>query len=189
MKADTPAAMDEPVMVAVGAVASPAWLLGCHEAVTTPVALVVPELGVKVVVNVAAGYPAPTPKVTGTPACDGTVRVAVTVRGEPPAVYDVGLPVTVIVGGDWLLWFAAYAAACAAMEVSVQDGPGYAPVALASETEVVNTPVTGADAAGDAGPWMSTVPADPNVPVNPGGIPVADVHSIAVSETAEVLNP
>jgi hypothetical protein len=70
------------------------------------------------------------------------------------------------------------------MDVSVHEGPGYAPEALASETEVVNNPVTGAAVATDAGPWMSTSVV--KVAVNPGGrLPVP--HSIAVKETAMVV--
>jgi hypothetical protein len=73
------------------------------------------------------------------------------------------------------------------MEVSVQEGPVYAPLPLASEIEVVNTPVTGAEAFGDAGPWMLTTPPV-KVAVNPGGrLPVP--HSIAVFETATPVKP
>jgi hypothetical protein len=69
----------EPVIVAVTVVASPAWLLGCHDVVTRPVELSEFELGEKVVVNPEAGYPpAVAEKETGTPACAG-VTVAVTV--------------------------------------------------------------------------------------------------------------
>lgn len=76
----------------------------------------------------------------------------------------------------------------AQMEVSVHEGPGYAPLPLASATEVVNTPVTGEAAFGDAGPWMKTLFAAPKVAVNPGGrAPVP--HSIAVKETATAVKP
>jgi len=48
-------AIVEPVIVAVMWVVSPAWLLGCHEVETAPVALVDPEVGVKDVVNPVVG--------------------------------------------------------------------------------------------------------------------------------------
>jgi hypothetical protein len=73
-------------------------LLGCHEAETAPVLLVKPEVGVNEVVNPAVGYtPEVTVKVTGTPGCV-ELEVAVTVMGAAPAVYEVVMPVTVIVG-------------------------------------------------------------------------------------------
>lgn len=88
-----------PVMVAFTAVLSPAWLLGCHDDVTTPPDVVVLELGEKVVVNPVAGYePLAAEKVTGTPTCVGAVRVAVTVWAAPPAVYEAMFPVTATVG-------------------------------------------------------------------------------------------
>jgi len=60
------------------------------------------------------------------------------------------------------------------------------PAPLASETEVVNNPVTGEAVAGDAGPWMKTTPV--KVAVNPGGrLPVP--HSMAVNETATEVKP
>jgi len=45
----------EPVMDTLIWVLSPAVLLGCHDVVTTPPALVAPELGEKVVVAGAVG--------------------------------------------------------------------------------------------------------------------------------------
>jgi hypothetical protein len=73
------------------------------------------------------------------------------------------------------------------MEVSVQEGPEYAPLPLASAIEVVNTPVTGEADLGDAGPWMLTTPPV-KVAVNPGGrLPVP--HSRAVFETATLVKP
>jgi hypothetical protein len=54
---------------------------------------------------------------------------------------------------------------------------------------VVNTPVTGTDAFGDTGPWISTVEAVLKVAVNPGGRPVELLHSIAAKETAAVVKP
>jgi hypothetical protein len=89
----------EPVMVPLTAVLSVAWLLGCHDVVTTPPDVVKLELGVKVVVAGDVGYaPLAAEKVTDTPGCAGDDRVAVTVMGADPAVYDVGFPVTTIDG-------------------------------------------------------------------------------------------
>jgi len=94
----------------------------------------------------------------------------------------------VMVGATSPVWAGDTSVPDPAIEVATHDGPGYAPLALASETEVVNTPVTGAAVAGDDGPWTKTVPAAANVAVNPGGrLPVP--HSIAVKETATVVNP
>jgi hypothetical protein len=111
------------------------------------------------------------------------LEVAVTVIGAAPAVYELVRPLMVIVGAD-----SVWGAPVAAIEVSVHVGPVYAPAPLASATEVVYNPVTGAADLGDAGPWMSTVAAVAKVAVNPGGrVPVP--HSIAVNETATVVNP
>lgn len=58
---------DAPVIDALTPDASSAMLLGCHEVVTVPVALVCAELGVKVVVPLVGYPPAAALKEIGTP--------------------------------------------------------------------------------------------------------------------------
>jgi len=98
LSADVKDRPELPVMVAVTGLVSPAWSLGCHAVVTTPVALVRPELGVKVVAGPVDGYPLAALKETGTPTWDGAVRVAVTDSAVFPAVYGATKPVIAMVG-------------------------------------------------------------------------------------------
>jgi hypothetical protein len=165
-------APDPPPIVPVMVVASPAWLLGWKLVVTVPDEPVIPELGVTVAVNPAAGAVV-TLKVTGTPGWV-VLSLAVIVTAAEPAVYVVGAPVTEI-------------EVPVATSYETQDGPGYdAGEEPASMMVVENVPVGGAAVAGDA--VEAVMVPSVTVSVKPGAIPALEPEIVKVSAAAVAID-